>query len=72
MEDIDAALPFYRDVLKLALVHRETIEEQGVHAALLDVGDGHIEHRGPGRPRDRRGQVPWPSEAPGFTTWPIA
>jgi methylmalonyl-CoA/ethylmalonyl-CoA epimerase len=43
VEDLDAALPFYRDVLKLALVHRETIEEQGVHAALLDVGDGHIE-----------------------------
>ena len=43
VEDIDAALPFYRDVLKLALVHRETVEEQGVHAALLDVGDGHIE-----------------------------
>ncbi|HET9720483.1 MAG TPA: methylmalonyl-CoA epimerase [Solirubrobacteraceae bacterium] len=43
VEDIDAALPFYRDVLKLALVHRETVEEQGVHAALLDVGDGHVE-----------------------------
>jgi methylmalonyl-CoA/ethylmalonyl-CoA epimerase len=43
VQDIDAALPFYRDVLKLALVHRETVQEQGVHAALLDVGDGHIE-----------------------------
>jgi methylmalonyl-CoA/ethylmalonyl-CoA epimerase len=43
VEDLDAALPFYRDVLKLALVHRETVDEQGVHAALLDVGDGHIE-----------------------------
>jgi methylmalonyl-CoA/ethylmalonyl-CoA epimerase len=43
VEDIEAALPFYRDVLKLELVHRETVLEQGVHAALLDVGDGHIE-----------------------------
>jgi methylmalonyl-CoA/ethylmalonyl-CoA epimerase len=43
VEDIDAALPWYRDVLKLPLVHRETVEEQGVHAALLDVGDGHVE-----------------------------
>ncbi len=43
VEDIDAALPFYREVLKLSLVHRETVEEQGVHAALLDVGDGHVE-----------------------------
>ena len=43
VEDIDAALPFYQDVLKLPLVHRETVEEQGVHAALLDIGDGHLE-----------------------------
>jgi methylmalonyl-CoA epimerase len=43
VEDIDAALPFYTDVLKLPLVHRETVAEQGVEAALLDVGDGHVE-----------------------------
>lgn len=43
VEDIDSALGYYRDVLKLPLVHRETLEEQGVHAALLDVGDGHVE-----------------------------
>jgi methylmalonyl-CoA epimerase len=43
VEDIDAALPFYENVLKMPLVHRETVAEQGVHAALLDVGDGHIE-----------------------------
>jgi methylmalonyl-CoA epimerase len=43
VEDIDAAVGFYRDVLGMPLVHRETVEEQGVHAALLDVGDGHVE-----------------------------
>ncbi len=43
VEDIDAALPLYRDALGLPLAHRETLEEQGVEAALLDVGDGHIE-----------------------------
>jgi methylmalonyl-CoA/ethylmalonyl-CoA epimerase len=43
VEDIDAALAMYRDALKLKLVHRETITEQGVEAALLDVGDGHVE-----------------------------
>jgi methylmalonyl-CoA/ethylmalonyl-CoA epimerase len=43
VEDIDAALPLYRDALGLPLAHRETVEEQGVEAALLDVGDGHIE-----------------------------
>ena len=43
VEDIDAALPLYRDALRLELVHRETVEELGVDAALLDVGDGHVE-----------------------------
>jgi methylmalonyl-CoA epimerase len=43
VEDIDAALPYYLDVLKVPLVHRETVADQGVEAALLDVGDGHVE-----------------------------
>jgi methylmalonyl-CoA/ethylmalonyl-CoA epimerase len=43
VEDIDAALAIYRDTLGMALVHRETVSEQGVDAALLDIGDGHIE-----------------------------
>lgn len=40
---IDAALALFRDALGMPLVHRETVTEQGVDAALLDVGDGHIE-----------------------------
>ena len=40
---IDSALALYRDALGMELVHRETVVEQGVHAALLDVGDAHIE-----------------------------
>jgi methylmalonyl-CoA/ethylmalonyl-CoA epimerase len=40
---LDESIPFYRDVLKLALVHRETLEDQGVEAALFDVGDSHVE-----------------------------
>jgi len=43
VEDIDAALSLYRDALGMSLVHRETITAQGVHAALLDVGDSHVE-----------------------------
>jgi methylmalonyl-CoA epimerase len=43
VEDIDAALALYRDKLGMPLVHRETVTEQGVDAALLDVGDGHVE-----------------------------
>jgi methylmalonyl-CoA/ethylmalonyl-CoA epimerase len=41
--DIDQALAFYRDVLGLALVHRETVPDQGVEAALLDAGESHVE-----------------------------
>jgi methylmalonyl-CoA/ethylmalonyl-CoA epimerase len=40
---LDESIPFYRDVLKLPLVHRETLTEQGVEAVLFDVGDSHIE-----------------------------
>ena len=43
VESIDDALALYRDQLGMPLVHRETVTEQGVNAALLDVGDGHIE-----------------------------
>ena len=41
--DIDTALELYRDTFGMPLVHRETVTEQGVDAALLDVGDGHVE-----------------------------
>jgi methylmalonyl-CoA/ethylmalonyl-CoA epimerase len=43
VEDIDSALALYRDALGMPLVHRETVTEQGVQAALLDVGDSHVE-----------------------------
>jgi methylmalonyl-CoA epimerase len=43
VEDIDAALALYGDSLQLTLVHRETVTEQGVEAALLDVGESHVE-----------------------------
>ncbi|MDX6672166.1 MAG: methylmalonyl-CoA/ethylmalonyl-CoA epimerase [Solirubrobacteraceae bacterium] len=43
VQDMDAALTLYRDTLGLTLAHRETVEEQGVDAALLDVGESHVE-----------------------------
>jgi methylmalonyl-CoA/ethylmalonyl-CoA epimerase len=43
VEDIDASLGLYRDALGMPLVHRETVTDQGVDAALLDIGDGHVE-----------------------------
>lgn len=41
--DLDAAIAIHRDTYGMPLVHRETIEEQGVEAALLDVGESHVE-----------------------------
>ena len=43
VDDLEAALALYRDTLGMPLVHRETVPEQGVEAALLDVGESHIE-----------------------------
>jgi methylmalonyl-CoA/ethylmalonyl-CoA epimerase len=40
---LDESIPFYRDVLGLPVVHRETLTEQGVEAVLFDVGESHIE-----------------------------
>jgi len=43
VEDLDAAIELYEKSFGMPLVHRETVEEQGVEAVLLDVGDGHVE-----------------------------
>lgn len=43
VEDIDAALDLYTEAFGMTLAHRETVEPQGVEAALLDVGGGHVE-----------------------------
>ena len=56
VEDIDAALSVYRDSLGLPLVHRETVAEQGVDAALLDVGDSHVELLAPLSPETTVGK----------------
>ena len=41
--DLEAAIAVHRDTFGMPLVHRETMGEQGVEAALLDVGDSHVE-----------------------------
>ena len=41
--DLGDAISLYEGSLEMPLVHRETVDEQGVEAALLDVGDGHVE-----------------------------
>jgi methylmalonyl-CoA/ethylmalonyl-CoA epimerase len=43
VEDIDAAVELYSRSFQMREQHRETVEEQGVEAVLLEVGDGHVE-----------------------------
>ncbi len=43
VEEIEPALALYRDSFQLTLAHREVVEEQGVEAVLLDVGENHVE-----------------------------
>ena len=43
VEDLDAAIALYEKSFEMELVHRETVDSQGVEAVLLDVGDGHVE-----------------------------
>ena len=43
VEDLDEAIALYGERLGMPLQHRETVEEQGVEAALLGVGESHVE-----------------------------
>ncbi len=42
-EDLDEQIALYRDTFGFELVHRETVESQGVEAVLFDVGENHVE-----------------------------
>jgi methylmalonyl-CoA/ethylmalonyl-CoA epimerase len=63
VSDLDAAAALYEGTFGMPLAHRETVESQGVEAALLDVGEGHVELLQPldaetmvGRFIERRGE----------------
>jgi methylmalonyl-CoA/ethylmalonyl-CoA epimerase len=43
VDDLDASIKLYSELLEMSLEHRETVAEQGVEAALLGVGDTHVE-----------------------------
>jgi methylmalonyl-CoA epimerase len=62
VEDLDEAISLYRDRLGMPVQHRETVEQFGVEAVLLGIGDGHVEllrpvsaDTGVGRFLERRG-----------------
>ena len=50
VEDLEEAVALYRDRLGMREQHRETVEEQGVHAVLLEIGQAHVELISPIRP----------------------
>jgi methylmalonyl-CoA epimerase len=43
VEDLDAAIDLYKQKFQMAEQHREVVEQQGVEAVLLDIGEGHVE-----------------------------
>ena len=43
VEDLDESIALYRDRLGMREQHRETVEEFGVEAALLEIGGSHVE-----------------------------
>jgi len=43
VEDLDEAVRLYEQSFQMSVQHRETVEEQGVEAVLLEVGEGHVE-----------------------------
>jgi methylmalonyl-CoA/ethylmalonyl-CoA epimerase len=62
VEDLDEAVALYQDRLGMNLQHREIFDQFGVEAALLGIGDGHVEllkpvspDSGVGRFLERRG-----------------
>jgi methylmalonyl-CoA epimerase len=43
VEDLDDALALYEGSFAMRVVHREVVDQQGVEAVLLDVGESHVE-----------------------------
>jgi methylmalonyl-CoA/ethylmalonyl-CoA epimerase len=50
VDDLDEAISLYRDRLGMPLEHRETVEQLGVEAVLLGIGEGHVELLRPALP----------------------
>lgn len=40
---LEPALELYEERFEMTLAHREVVEEQGVEAVLLDLGENHVE-----------------------------
>jgi len=43
VEELDAAIELHASTYGMAVAHREVVQDQGVEAVLLDVGENHVE-----------------------------
>jgi methylmalonyl-CoA/ethylmalonyl-CoA epimerase len=43
VQELEESLELWGQRLQMRLAHREVVAQQGVEAALLDVGEGHVE-----------------------------
>ncbi|MEA2331352.1 MAG: methylmalonyl-CoA/ethylmalonyl-CoA epimerase [Thermoleophilaceae bacterium] len=43
VDDLDEAIALYSERLGMPVQHRETVEQQGLEAVLLGVGESHVE-----------------------------
>ena len=70
VEDLDEAVDTYERLFGAELEGRETLDEQGVEAASVRVGDGRVELLAPLGRRHARRQVPRQARARACTTSP--
>jgi methylmalonyl-CoA/ethylmalonyl-CoA epimerase len=56
VEDLDEALALYEERFGMPVQHRETVEEQGVEAVLVGVGESYVELLRPLAPDTAVGQ----------------
>jgi methylmalonyl-CoA/ethylmalonyl-CoA epimerase len=56
VDDLDGAVALYRDSLGMREQHRERVEDFGVDAVLLEIGDGHVELLAPLSPESGVGR----------------
>jgi methylmalonyl-CoA/ethylmalonyl-CoA epimerase len=56
VDDLEEAVSLYSERLGMPVQHRETVEEQGVEAVLLGVGESHVELLSPLSPETAVGR----------------
>ena len=68
VNDLEAAIEYYRDTYGVEVEHREVVERDGVEEALLKVADSYVQLLTPIRDDSTGGQVPRRTRARASTT----